>query len=780
MTMPPAPSLSGEDPTPPAKSGRRWSAEALSAWRAEGKGVIGLIGFSTAGKTWFLNRLKTIYQSRDPHLHLFRETESWDVDPEPIRDGRLGLRTNDTEDHSFKAPDSEAERSFVIRDMAGERIELAADARDQRSADVPAFARVDTFVADLLVCDALIIVLPAEAALLGPTVVDDARKQVLSALNSGDEPSEEDLEAVGAPPSEAELDTGPLRADLKRLRASRDDALKREDGAKKDADIAALNDEIDRVHAEILRLERWKLALDTNMMESFLSNFGTLGNVIRILEVRPDAAALAAMSRDEIFRQPDGKPRMPVMICLARADTAMQPDEFMKAMIHDAARRLLEQETRSADIDEDAVKARTKEILKHLKTIDRHPVEIANAMSRAGGKAPGLGRSADRFSWCKVDFVTAFWGHDRTLSMRYSKHHYGVQGVTDFIDWAKGLRRANRFVRASVDHARFLRRLKVIGRPEGVNPFRPKEDDGRRDPVRRWIASAPAAAVKALFEGESPFALVATVLALAGLVLAAATLPSLVFRPGGADDTVTIMARGVYPATCDAIRETTTELRPSNARSRRPTELQQAIRSHRCDAVGDNAATAAERLSEAVEGAGQGASSAWDRAAALSMLGRKSEVGDAVRLLSPEDADRLMSIIRPTQGQEDLWGLLARAEDDFEFGRIDQLREAIATSPREPVLRNYVSQVVDRAIDQAETSNNRVRAQQLRASYGEFLLVSQGAERRAMATGVLGYLALMLATGSLLAWSLLVRASYRRLYRPRHFEDMEKARRAAR
>jgi hypothetical protein len=125
----------------------------LTSWKTADQNVVVLLGFASAGKSWFLTRLKHRL-FHDPWFPLRSE-------PAFADQGARVSRSNNISSHSF-LPVSGAEGAHVddvfhIIDMPGERFEGVAG--------IDLFGRREELLA-LQVCKSVIIVLPADEVLL--------------------------------------------------------------------------------------------------------------------------------------------------------------------------------------------------------------------------------------------------------------------------------------------------------------------------------------------------------------------------------------------------------------------------------------------------------------------------------------------------------------------------------------------------------------------------------------------------------------------------------------
>ena len=125
----------------------------LASWKNADQNVVVLLGFASAGKSWFLTRLKHKL-FHDPWFPLRSE-------PAFADQGARVSRSNNISSHSFLpvagAEGAHADDVFHIIDMPGERFEGVAG--------IDLFGRREELLA-LQVCKSVIIVLPADEVLL--------------------------------------------------------------------------------------------------------------------------------------------------------------------------------------------------------------------------------------------------------------------------------------------------------------------------------------------------------------------------------------------------------------------------------------------------------------------------------------------------------------------------------------------------------------------------------------------------------------------------------------
>ena len=389
----------------------------LRELKQEGLFVIGLLGFPTGGKTWFLNRLKHSYhqppqgspQSRRPAC-----VPSPSAAPDNSRVGR----TNDILLHHFAVPTDDS-LSFHLLDVPGERFQNAAAKNFVGVADMT--------LATLGACDAIIIVLPADEVLFSSDIADRDRCSIDRAHRSGGiDPA---AGRLGLPPADDQSPTDietllmQARAQYRRLKK----------GAPKDR----LKAEIERLEGDLGDRREWRLAEAANNVEDFANNVGLFAAVLHLREsgmtaqelgALPTAAAIMLEARKIGYR----KRAQPVFIALSKMDAVISPESWL-------ARKLDRIEVGEAQ--------------RELLDVDP-PMLLARRCAGISHHAP------EAFEWCKVDAVTAFGGHTGGDNIHYGCEAYGVSSIIEWIHWARSVAKGGPWVRWEAHAARLLRRIR--------------------------------------------------------------------------------------------------------------------------------------------------------------------------------------------------------------------------------------------------------------------------------------------------------------------------------
>lgn len=378
--------------------------------------VMGLLGFPTGGKTWFLNRLKHTYVQAPDRRKRLRARPHCTLTPGAVPRGTTVRRSNEISRHRFTFPSREKD-SFNLLDIPGEK--FAAAALDN-------FVGVTPHLLETLkLCDAIIVVLPADELLFAQHIAEDWRRKVWRAVLDGRPPEDSPL-----PPTD---DFSPWD-----LQAKLDAALERQKRAPK-AERPAMQDQIDQLQEEVKDRREWHLALAANQIEDFVENLGLMAGVLHLLKRGKSADEIADMEGSEIMGQVgrDGyrKHEVPLFLAISKMDMVIDPDPWLRRKL-----------------DKLGVDERRRQ---HL---DRDPLDLM------GKWCPGLERQAfGGFAHCRIDCVTAFEGHSGNPDIAYSSESYGVEAVVDWIQWARAFAKKPARTRWATTLAHGLRRVRVMG-----------------------------------------------------------------------------------------------------------------------------------------------------------------------------------------------------------------------------------------------------------------------------------------------------------------------------
>jgi hypothetical protein len=377
----------------------------LAELRRSKRMVIGILGFPTAGKTWFLNRLK--------HNWVFERGNK--ASPPPADGGSLVGATQIVTEHTFTRPGG----GFHVIDLPGERFEKAAETNFQ--SDPLVLAVIDA-------CGALAIMLPADEALFSGHAA--ARFEARKAGGADEGPLSETTAEVERQLAEAEREV----ARLKRLQ-------KKQPSDELAAELEAALAERDAAKAEAKALKARRLADHGaglaeahRRLERFIGGLGHVSGLLS-LKARADApdrpirpAEVDAHIMSGAFR-PFAKP---VYVALSKADNILDPEGLAAEFFANRA----EYEAWAQVFDQDP-----------LATVHEFKPTLARQFSRW-------------FRWVKFDFLTAFREHRGGLSINYDLDSCGVNAVVDWMDWIARYDQLPAWERAMLAAAVRLRRLR--------------------------------------------------------------------------------------------------------------------------------------------------------------------------------------------------------------------------------------------------------------------------------------------------------------------------------
>lgn len=398
----------------------------LKAMRDNGDFVVALLGYPTAGKTWFLNRLKK-----------FCVGDSYSVNPPPARPGQVVNGTDHIEDHHFANTDGK----FVLIDIPGERFERAVMNR---------FATEPRLLEVVQTCRAMIVVLPTDEVLFSGRAAG-----LVGAPSREEIKPEADTLRRALPTQEAVV----KRARAATSKAQRDAAANKADPELKKAAVLAqkkleaLEGELARSHERLTLLEMADAGL---RLETFIEGIGALAAIASMLDAGKSPAEVAGQNHHAIASHiitPEFRAwsqSKPVFAALTKADLLLTVDDATRSLI-----------------DEDNL--REVELIEHF---DRDPLETVRHFR------PELANQFQAwFGWSKFDFVTAFGGHDGSRVIQYEgRAHHGVWAVIEWIWWAFDVSRWKKADWKAVQAAKWLR-----GRRDGPQTRKRVGRGGPRD-----------------------------------------------------------------------------------------------------------------------------------------------------------------------------------------------------------------------------------------------------------------------------------------------------------
>jgi hypothetical protein len=341
--------------------------------------VIGLLGFPTAGKTWFLNRLKDNWE----------QPGNTAGPPKAPSNSRVGA-TQDVAEHVFLKPGG----GFYILDLPGERFEAAAKT---------SFRNDPILLAAINACGALAVILPADEALFSGRAASRFEGQG-AGVPAGETPLEELVAAAKATLAEAEKELTRVRRRVKADASEANIAALETALAARDAAKAGYRE----LASRLMNDKGSGLAQAHQRLEDFI---GGLGRVSGLLSLQASGDPGRTFGSDEVDRhvmsdafRPFPKP---ICIALSKADC------------------ILDEKGLAAELTADAAVDRA-----WRDGFDRDPLATIHHFR------PTLARQFDRwFRWTKFDFLTAFGGHRGGELINYDLKSYGVNGIVEWMDW---------------------------------------------------------------------------------------------------------------------------------------------------------------------------------------------------------------------------------------------------------------------------------------------------------------------------------------------------------
>lgn len=378
----------------------------LRSLRDNDEFVVALLGYPTAGKTWFMNRLKK-----------FCVAESYSVTPPPARPGEVVGGTAYIEDHYFTNKDGK----FVLIDIPGERFERAILNR---------FATEPRLLEVVQTCRAMIVVLPTDEVLFSGRAAGRVGAPARAALR----PEVDALDrAIPSQEQAVKRARSALSKAQKELARDKSDPV-----LKKVAQTAARR--LEGLEAELAK-SRERLGLlamaDAGLrLETFIEGIGSLAAVASLLDggktpaevAGYDHRAIAAHIVTPAFR--DWSQKKPVFGALTKADLLSREDPVVDALV-------VEDDDHELDL---------------LEEFDRDPLQTVRHFR------PELANQFQAwFGWSKFDFVTAFGGHDGSPVIQYDRAHHGVWAVIEWIWWAFDVSRWGKSDWKAVKAAQWMR-----------------------------------------------------------------------------------------------------------------------------------------------------------------------------------------------------------------------------------------------------------------------------------------------------------------------------------
>ncbi len=365
------------------QSARELDIETLRRIRQSGVFTVVLLGFPTAGKTWFLNRLKYELQEGDAYACYPRRAPPGDVE-----------NTVQFTAHRFR----KGAQDFYVIDIPGERF--------QRAVEGSFLGESNTLMRHVIYTgQAFLTLLPADETLFSELAHDVLWRRAAS----GVAPS---VDTASLPSAQALIDRVDL---LKRLISQARKGLEAGD-AKAQAKLKALVRERKHLLEGGVEQALQRLASKHEELGEYISGVGLMAQLMVVMEERGgpdldpsiDAYAVFDRSRDAERK----KPTKPMFIVLSKSDDLTHRSDAVQLPI----RRLLQGHPRAA----------------HLLRILRREPRKADAFALLNALRPGVARQIDEwFAFASFQFATAFEGVARgSKTINYRLNHVGV---TDLI-----------------------------------------------------------------------------------------------------------------------------------------------------------------------------------------------------------------------------------------------------------------------------------------------------------------------------------------------------------
>lgn len=382
-----APSLAGTEPAAEApivgQTARELDIETLRRIRESGVFTVVLLGFPTAGKTWFLNRLKYELQEGDAYACYPRRAPPGDVENTVLFTA-----------HRFRKGDHD----FYVIDIPGERF--------LRAVEGSFLGEANTLMRHVIYTGrAFLTLLPADETLLSERAHD-----VLWRREAAGENAPVDLAAL--PTAQTLIDrVDALKRQISLARKTADTG-----DAKAQARLKTLVRERKQLLEGGVEQALHRLAAKHEELGEYISGIGLMAQLMVVMEERGgpdldasiDAYAVFDRSRDAERK----KPTKPMFIVLSKSDDLTHRSDAVQLPI----RRLLRGHPRAA----------------HLLRVLRREPRKADAFATLNTLRPGVARQIDEwFALASFQFATAFEGVAR--GSKTINYRLGHVGVTDLI-----------------------------------------------------------------------------------------------------------------------------------------------------------------------------------------------------------------------------------------------------------------------------------------------------------------------------------------------------------
>lgn len=361
------------------QTARELDVDTLRRIRESGVFTVVLLGFPTAGKTWFLNRLKYELQEGDAYACYPRRAPPGDVENTTLFTA-----------HRFR----KGANDFYVIDIPGERF--------LRAVEGSFLGEANTLMRHVIhTGQAFLTLLPADETLLSELAHDILWRREAA----GDAPP---VDLSTLPPGQALIDkVDALKRQISQARKATDTG-----DAKAQAKLKALVRERKRLLEGGVEQALHRLASKHEELGEYISGVGLMAQLMVVMEERGgpdldpsiDAYAVFDRSRDAERK----KPTKPMFIVLSKSDDLTHRSDAVQLPI----RRLLQGHPQAA----------------HLLRVLRREPRKADAFAMLNTLRPGVARQIDEwFALASFQFATAFEGVARgSTTINYRLSHVGV------------------------------------------------------------------------------------------------------------------------------------------------------------------------------------------------------------------------------------------------------------------------------------------------------------------------------------------------------------------
>jgi hypothetical protein len=365
------------------QAGRELDIETLRRIRESGVFTMVLLGFPTAGKTWFLNRLKYELQEGDAYACYPRRAPPGDVENTTLFTA-----------HRFR----KGAHDFYVIDIPGERFQRAVE--DSFLGESHALMRHVVYTGK-----AFLTLLPADETLLSELAHDALWRRGAAGGTAA-------VDLASLPPTQVLIDRiDALKRQIPQARKAADAG-----DAKTQTKLKALVRERKHLLEGGVEQALQRLASKHEELGDYISGVGLMAQLMVVMEERGgpdldpsiDAYAMFDRSRDAERK----KPTKPMFIVLSKSDDLTHRSDAVQLPV----RRLLQGHPQAT----------------HLLRILRREPRKADAFAILGALRPGVARQIDEwFAYPSFQFATAFEGVAR--GSKTINYRLGHVGVTDLI-----------------------------------------------------------------------------------------------------------------------------------------------------------------------------------------------------------------------------------------------------------------------------------------------------------------------------------------------------------